>query len=190
MSGTITTFDAPDAGNGNGQGTLASAINTSGVITGDYFDAQNRYHGFVRSATGTLTEFDYPGATRTSAYGINTAGTVTGWYVDVNGVVHGFVRTKKAVYTSFDGPNNPIPNQRLCHQHGGSGHGPLHRCGGGVHGFERAVNGTITTFDPPGTGVFGALVPGGFKMDINTAGDVAGYWLDSGSVYHGYLFVP
>jgi hypothetical protein len=49
---------------------------------------------------------------------------------------------------------------------------------------------TITTFDPPGTGTLGTLVPGGFEMGINTAGNVAGYYLDSGSVYHGYLYVP
>ena len=29
-------------------------------------------------------------------------------------------------------------------------------------------------------------MPGGFEMGINTAGDVAGYYLDAGSVFHGY----
>ena len=60
--------------------------------------------------------------------------------------------------------------------------------GGGVHGLSRATDGTITTFTPPG--VLGTIVPGGFEMGINAVGNVAGYYLDSGSVYHGYLFVP
>jgi hypothetical protein len=59
-----------------------------------------------------------------------------------------------------------------------------------VHGFVRATNGTITTFNAPGTGTLGALGPGDFEMGINTAGTVVGYYLDAGSVFHGYLFVP
>ena len=58
---------------------------------------------------------------------------------------------------------------------------------GANHGFVRATNGTITTYNPPGTGNLGVLIPGGFEMTINTAGAIAGYFLDSGSVYHGYL---
>jgi hypothetical protein len=62
--------------------------------------------------------------------------------------------------------------------------------GGGVHGFVRATTGAITTFNPPGSGAFGTPIPGGFEMGINTAGKVTGYYLDTGSVYHGYLYVP
>ena len=160
------------------------------MITGVYFDAQNHYHGFVRSATGTITDFDYPSAVGTSATALNTAGTITGFYADGSGITHGFARTKKGAFTSFDGPNNPHQTAGWGINTAGVITGLYQDGGGGVHGFSRATNGTITTFDPPGTGVFGTLVPGGFKMAINTAGDVAGYWLDAGSVYHGYLFVP
>lgn len=47
-NGSITTFDAPDAGTGFFQGTLAWGINLEGAITGYYIDANNVYHGFVR----------------------------------------------------------------------------------------------------------------------------------------------
>ena len=50
--GTITSFDAPDAGTGNGQGTSGNSINTAGDITGNYFDASNVGHGFVRTPYG------------------------------------------------------------------------------------------------------------------------------------------
>ena len=39
---TITTFDAPGAGTGPGQGTLAFSINAPGGIAGYYFDATLR----------------------------------------------------------------------------------------------------------------------------------------------------
>ena len=38
-NGVITTFDAPGAGTGAGQGTLSFAISPDGEITGFYFDA-------------------------------------------------------------------------------------------------------------------------------------------------------
>ena len=58
--GRFVTFDAPGAGTGPGQGTGAScagnlvqfvpciAINSKGVITGEFVDANNGSHGFVR----------------------------------------------------------------------------------------------------------------------------------------------
>jgi hypothetical protein len=47
-SGAITTFDAPGAGTGAGQGTLPETPNLFGVITGQYIDASNVHHGFLR----------------------------------------------------------------------------------------------------------------------------------------------
>src|SRR5262245_32696997 len=46
---TITTFDAPGASTGPGQGTLPFAINPAGLITGYYLDTGNVFHGFLRS---------------------------------------------------------------------------------------------------------------------------------------------
>ena len=58
----ITTFDAPGAGTGPGQGTIPYAINLGSTIAGFYLDASNVYHGFLRAAGGTITTFDAPGA--------------------------------------------------------------------------------------------------------------------------------
>jgi hypothetical protein len=46
-NGTITILDAPTAGTGLGQGTLAVGINPAGQITGYYIDASYVNHGFV-----------------------------------------------------------------------------------------------------------------------------------------------
>jgi hypothetical protein len=47
--GKLTTFDAPGAGTGYGQGTWGYWINKSGAITGYYCDAIT-CHGFLRLA--------------------------------------------------------------------------------------------------------------------------------------------
>src|ERR1700747_2173954 len=57
---TITTFDAPGAGTGAGQGTIAFAINLSGAITGYIKDANSARHAFLRAPDGTFTIFDDP----------------------------------------------------------------------------------------------------------------------------------
>ena len=63
--GTLTTLSAPDAGTGPStpaQGTYSLSINTRGDLAGYYIDANIAAHGFVRSAGGTFTSFDAPGA--------------------------------------------------------------------------------------------------------------------------------
>jgi hypothetical protein len=46
--GAITTFDAPCAGAGSGQGTFPDGINDPGAITGYDLDNNNVSHGFLR----------------------------------------------------------------------------------------------------------------------------------------------
>src|SRR2546421_12484456 len=46
---TFTTFDAPGAGTGPGQGTFATSLNPAGAITGYYADAHLVFHGFWRA---------------------------------------------------------------------------------------------------------------------------------------------
>src|SRR5438093_3611025 len=59
---TITTFDAPGAGTGPGQGTLPFGINPAGTMAGYYIDSRDATHGFLRAPDGTITTFDAPGA--------------------------------------------------------------------------------------------------------------------------------
>jgi hypothetical protein len=75
-NGAITTFDAPGAGTAPGppfQGTFAGNINPAGVIAGDYADASNVIHGFVRAPNGAITTFDAPGAGTAPGQGTATA---------------------------------------------------------------------------------------------------------------------
>jgi len=68
--------------------TVPTSINSKGVITGVYNDADFANHGFLRFRDGTFTTFDPPGSTDTVPFGINSAGTIIG----VVNQVHGFLR--------------------------------------------------------------------------------------------------
>src|SRR5208283_5159469 len=46
---TFTTFDAPGAGTGAGQGTIANVISPAGAIVGSTRDASTVFHGFLRA---------------------------------------------------------------------------------------------------------------------------------------------
>src|SRR5437763_1118771 len=111
----FTTFDAPGAGTGDGQGAFAPIfgfnINPQGTITGNYIDASNVSHGFVRAPDGTLTTFDAPGAGSTTdsfpgAYpsSINQAGAICGGDIDDSNVSHSFVRARCCTPTTVDAP--------------------------------------------------------------------------------------
>ena len=67
----IISFDAPGAGAtaGSFEGTACYSdcsvlINNFGAITGTYEDANNVFHGFVRSPEGKFTSFEAPGQIR------------------------------------------------------------------------------------------------------------------------------
>jgi len=71
--------------------------------------ACNVYHGFVRTAAGTITTFDTPGAgtlmeTGTFASSIDESGDIAGFDLDETGVFHGFVRVANGTITTFDVP--------------------------------------------------------------------------------------
>ena len=51
---TIITYDVPGAGTGAGQRTIGGGIIPNGAILGEYVDANNVYHGFVRARDGNI----------------------------------------------------------------------------------------------------------------------------------------
>ena len=94
--GAITTFHAPGAGKGPFQGTGPLAINPAGTIPGQYIDASNVSHGYVRTSDGGITTFDAPGAGTGINQGTvpsmpNPAGVIVGYYLDASNVYHGFL---------------------------------------------------------------------------------------------------
>jgi hypothetical protein len=94
--GTFSTFDAPGAGTGPGQGTIPEVSNNPEAIVGNFTDGNSVNHGFLLNQQGNFTLFDVPG-TGTGAgqgtipLGNNNPGEITGEYIDGGNVVHGFL---------------------------------------------------------------------------------------------------
>lgn len=199
---TYISFDAPGAGTGAGQGTLAVGINSasSASIAGAYLDSKGAYHGFVRSGSGIITDFNAPGAGTGAGQGtnfaglsgINTAGTITGPYVDSKGVFHGYIRSTAGKYTILN----------VASAGKGAGQGTLagnintsgeiagfYTDGAGVnHGFLWTSKGGFITFDAPGAGTgSGEGTVTAFFDGLNDSEDLAGNYADSKLVNHGYV---
>jgi hypothetical protein len=200
---TFATFDAPGAGTSLNQGTFPASINTAGDVAGMYFDAGNAYHGFLRTATGTITVFDVPGAPTvighrgTLPISMNAGGEITGFYVDANDVRHGFLRAANGTITApVNAPGagtgaleGTIP---LSIDTAGDITGFYTDANGTFHGFIRASNGTITApINAPGagTGPSGKVsIMGTLPLGFDAAGDIAGTYADASGVNHGFVY--
>ena len=93
---TITTFDAPGAGTGAGQGTLPESNNTVGAITGNSIDGNFVNHGFLLNQQGSVSVFDVPGTGTGAGQGTipvdnNIPGAIIGEAIDGGSVIHGFL---------------------------------------------------------------------------------------------------
>jgi hypothetical protein len=202
----IITFDAPGAGTtaGSFEGTACYSdcsvlINNFGAITGTYEDANNVFHGFVRSPEGKFTTFDAPGADTTPgdfngtfANGINDAGAITGIYSDASGGSHGFLRSPEGAFTTFDVTGSTAGSTTANALNlEGSVVGFYADQNGVFRPFLRHPNGTFATWSVPrecnagpATGCFGSA-----SFSINLFGEAAsGYEDNSGNfVDHGLL---
>jgi hypothetical protein len=118
--GKLTTFDAPGAGTGPGQGTGCPGCNLEGnrwgAIAGTYSDANNAFHGFLRGPEGKFITFDATGAGTGSYQGtgcssdcpvtLNDKGEIAGSYSDSNYVQHGFLRYPSGAFVTLDPPGS------------------------------------------------------------------------------------
>jgi hypothetical protein len=207
----IISFDAPGAGAvpGSFQGTVSACyfsdcsvtINIWGTITGSYLDANNNYHGFVRSPDGKFTTFDAPGADATSGNlngtfpnSINDAGAITGMYADSNGNSHGFLRGPEGSFTTFDVPGGSLVTNSIALNLEGAAVGYYLDKNVVFHAFLRRPDGRFATWSGPGAcnttpanGCFGTAA-----FSINFSGTIAGGYLDNSVnfVVHGLVRSP
>jgi hypothetical protein len=197
-AGPIITFDAPGAGTSTGQGTGCFAfsdcsvlINNFGAITGYYLDANNVFHGYVRSPDGKFTTFEAPGADTnagdfngTTPNAINDAGAITGVYFDVSSVGHGFLRSPEGAFATFDAPGNSQYTNGIALNLEGAVVGYYLNQNGVFHAFLRHPDGTIQTWKGPDAASTGAF-------DINIFGTAVGHYRDNNtSVVHGFMRSP
>jgi uncharacterized membrane protein len=157
---------------GQGTQTQATGINTQGAVVGFYSSTQG-IHGYVRDPGGTITIFDPPGSTATTAFAINDKGTITGNYNTPSLVEHGYIRDPEGNFTTFDPPGSKLTQPNSINA-GGTIVGLYQGTGNneGLHGFVRHDDGTLIPFDPPGSVSTSA-------NSINAKGEIAGGYCTS-----------
>lgn len=212
-AGVVTLFDAPNAGSISNRGTVPLSINAAGEITGFFSTGSatvvSIYHGFLRSATGTVTVLSDPDAGTqqdpdtgrkqgTQAFAINNAGEITGSFIDSGMNRHGFVRSATGVFTNFDPPNTATSvsgpkggndgTLPLGIDSAGDVAGTFYDTSGKRHGFLRAADGAITVFDPMGATTASGTFSGTVALGFDPAGiSITGVYSDAGGVYHGFV---
>ena len=172
---SFTSFDAPGAGSGIGQGTFPVAINSEGVIAGYYIDSSFVSHGFVRQANGRIIQFIPPNMSNVFIYGINNGGQVLGkGSTTVRPIEQvAFIRYPDGTYTiisiagSADLAGTAINNK-------GEVAGYYLGADGFWRSFVRDTSGHITVFGDPKAST--AAGNGTFAWAINDRGEIAGYY--------------
>jgi hypothetical protein len=166
--------------------TFALSVNTTGAVTGYYFDSSGLSHGFVRNPQGHITPFDPSGSVLTYALSINTSGAITGFYTDADDHNHGFVRDPQGNITPFDPSGSVLTYAWSINTSGAiTGYSQDGDSISEVHGFVRDPQGDITLFDAlPGDQI--ETLP----TCINAAGAITGYYNDASFVEHGFVRDP
>jgi hypothetical protein len=190
--GSYESFEAPDAGTtaqqvvgGPTVGTLAYDINSDGTTAGDYFDENSVSHGFVRSRSGQIQEFDPPNSVYTSVCEetcLNRDGTATGSFLDASSVSHGWLRHADGSIEVFDAPGAGTG------QYTGTAPASINE-EGEIAGYVITNAGAPTAFVRHRDGSFANyLYPGSLGTvfySVNRFGVTAGDYLDSDVVFHG-----
>jgi hypothetical protein len=194
----IIKFDVSGAGTAAGQGTMPIGIVQGGWLMGEYIDASDVSHAFLRAPNGKITKFDAPGAGTgagqgtVDVWGMNPALEIVGTYLDSNNLYHCFLRSPDGTFTTIDAPGASTGafQGTECESVNSAGviQGDYADANSTYHGFVRTRDGTFTTFDAPGvpTGVAQGIYPAIFS-GINPQGATVGGFLDSNYVIHGYL---
>jgi hypothetical protein len=190
-SGHYTSFDAPGAGTGSGQGTFAGDVNTKGEIVGNYADSNGVNHVFFRTLGNKYSTFDAPGAgtgsgqgTSVSGFsGLTDKGAIAGNYTDSNGISHGFRLTGSGKFTGPIDPTGSINTFAIGLSLNNTFAGIYFDSTHFVHAFLLTVGGTYIPVNAPNSVETAA-------NNINPGGTIEGLYFDSSGVEHAYVRAP
>ena len=202
--GTFTVFDHPDAGTNGAteQGTKVEGMNLFGAVIGQYRDANNFDHPYIREPDGRFVTIPIPNLLGGDGSSINLWGAAVGNFLNLTDVqnypvllhYHGFLRDPKGTVTLFDPPGSTdteIPPVGAINDEG-SVTGDFWVCNTDqsactAHGFIRRLDGKYFSFDVEGAGPDAYSGQGTFPQSINDVGEVVGYYVDVNDVGHGFV---
>jgi uncharacterized membrane protein len=175
----LTTLDDPKGMAGT---TGAENLNPDGAISvvGAYNNSSGNSVGFLYK-DGKYTDIPGPtGAVSSVAVAINDQGAIVGDYVDTSGRTHGFL-LKGKTYTTLDVPA----------AFGTTAASGINKAGWIVLWWvdQRGLIESSITKDNGNTyhDIDVPLAADSYASDVNSAGDVTYFWVDSAAVGHGAL---
>jgi len=177
----------------NGSTTaMALGVNSAGTVVG----TDGNGNAFTLSG-GTVNTFIPTGGTSATAFGINDQGTIVGQFV-TSAATPGFIQTAPNTYITINAPSGPNTVNAQGINNNGLVVGFYLGTDGQVHGFmanqSNAVSGTLTGTAiadptiPPVAGEPGATFVFSQVLGINDQGIVVGYYGDSTTSQHGFLY--
>jgi hypothetical protein len=202
VDGSITGFDAPDAGV-----TQTYGINNIGHTSGYFIDSSFVTHGFL-VIDGQSLQIDFPGSILTQAFGINDFDLLVGSFGVSDGIVHGFVRFPDGSFEQFDFPGSTtsITSPIALDSFGNCVGTFTNTALPSVHGFLIIApdsvddprfplnDSPLTDFFEPGSQIpFDAPIFGATHTTatgINDAGVIVGFFGGPDGVDHGFLLTP
>ena len=114
--GTFTVFDHPAAGTNGAtqQGTKVQGMNLFGAVIGQYRDANNFDHPYIREPDGRFVTIPIPNLLGGDGSSINLWGAAVGNFLNLTDVqnypvllhYHGFLRDPNGTVTLFDPPGS------------------------------------------------------------------------------------
>ena len=195
-AGAFTQLDDPSAVSG----TVASGIDSSGVIVGSFVDNHNFTDSFVVAPdsngnydANAYVQLDDPSAAfGTLASSINGSGAIVGYFYDSGYIAHGFVydgsltTVDTGAFITLNDPNAS----------GGTSAAGINNAGDVVGHYFNANNqpvGFLATPEGGGTYDYTDLsdpfaVYGLDATGINNNGDVVGYYYDANSNIDGFIY--
>jgi hypothetical protein len=164
----------------------AFGINNSDTVAGWNDYVYNGYNstdeGFVEPSGGAAAYATGPGTPprSTYGYGLNDSGVLVGTYTTSYG--HYGYTWDGTTLTTFADPGLAGSTFATGINDSGQTVG-YYTVGGVLHGFLRNTDGTYVNIDDP-LGSHGTE-----PQAINSRGDIAGYYLDSANLIHGFVYI-
>jgi hypothetical protein len=173
-AGTVTFYTLPFA-NYSPIGPFnatTTGMDNAGDVVGAYTGPHGGYHGYLRTASGVLTQINDPraGPGGTVADGISPDGSViVGFYLGTAGVMHGFM-LRDGAFSTYDVPGAQGTVVGFYHQ--GEFGGTYVTADGLSRGFY-VIRGRLYTLSPPAEA--GARHPALILSAVDAAGTLFGY---------------
>jgi uncharacterized membrane protein len=157
-------------------GTVPLSINNSGVVVGYYTTAPRLQFGFQLSGSA-YTSIEAPGDLLTEAVGVSGSGKIIG----LAGAAVPFLY-HDGVLKKIRSPELPVSSIAEGISPAGTAIAGYYPSGTGEAAFV-LQNGTLTTLQFPGSS-------NTYGQAINDSGQVAGWFLSAGDVFHGFVWTP